>query len=201
MISCVALAGALARFGIALATIEIDRRQSAWAADGGGPSSNWEDTWRISKALAGWPWPDADIAFQHGQLLEWRAVQQRFSPRNAIALRHEAVAQYRRALHYRPAWGVGWSSMAVSLAALDRNDSESRHALRRAIGLGSWEPGAQQRIALTGLILWRQLGMKTQQELQELFRFMASHGQYRWLQDSAQRHGLSTMMVFALDGE
>ena len=201
VISCVALAGALTRFGIALATIEIDRRQSAWVAAGSGPDSDWENTWRISVALDRWTWRDADVAFQHGQLLEWRAIQQRFSPRNSLLLRREALEQYGRALHYRPAWGAAWASTAVNRAALDPSDSKARHALGRAIKLGSWDPGAQQRIVLAGLMLWRQLEVKTQQELQQLFRFMMSHGQYRWLQVSAKHHGLSTMMASVLDGD
>ena len=105
----------------------------------------YESTARLDRAMLLDP-RNPDILDQHGQYLYWQAMNLADAGFERGELLEQAVAQYRQALTIRPLWPYTWANLVVAKAEWGIFDQEFRHAVRRTIETGPWEPRVQLQL-------------------------------------------------------
>ncbi len=100
---------------------------------------------------------NADVAADIGRMHEWKAQSYPVWKRDAHEARREAIANYRRAVKYRPTWALGWLNLAQSKVLNGEMDDEAVMALENAIHFGRWQAEVQNRLVWLNLAIWNSL--------------------------------------------
>ncbi|MFC1664414.1 hypothetical protein ACFL17_02135 [Pseudomonadota bacterium] len=136
----------------------------------------------------------ADYNFQLAKLYEWRAYQQRLSPKLHKTNRQIAGSFYVSSLELRPTWGSAWADLARNnLANVSTKDS-GYLALEKALVYAPWEYGVLKNVATLGIINWHGMGDELKTELRKAIKKLLNNAadknyflnlakQYQWTKE------------------
>ncbi len=99
----------------------------------------------------------------------------------------ESVNYFEQSLKLRPGSAMTWANLALAHYQLNQLGGPFRHALHRAVSLGSWEPGVLDIVSDVGLGAWSSVAPETQQLVTENIKRQARHRAPQ-LWNSAQVH-------------
>lgn len=157
---CVLACGCLAVYSLALVYSDLAMSKPSAAIlawENGDSMSNHQHRRallaRMGRAIAVHPL-DAQPRMELGRFFAWHAARHRAGSQRAVFYHRLAAERFAEAVLSRPTWGYAWALLAEQWAASGQPDSKIAWALRRAITLSAFEPGAQLKALWLGLGRW-----------------------------------------------
>ena len=138
-----------------------------WAGDGqmGSHSIRQKQLSRLLMSIHVAPW-SADRHMDLARFYTWHMHRMpRHSPQYQIyALRTQQ--QILEAVRWRPGWGFAWAALAENSAASGAYKPVTNEYLARGLRYGPYEPGTLNKLALVGMLHWRELPQALRQQVQ-----------------------------------
>ena len=132
---------------------------------------------RMGRATAVHPL-DAQPRMELGRFFAWHAARHRAGSARAVFYSGLAADRFAEAVLARPTWGYAWALLAEQWAASGQTDTRIALALRRAIALSPFEPGAQLKALWLGLGRWSALDETLRTELTASLARLTSQREY-----------------------
>ncbi len=130
--------------------------------------NNWTSSVeRLDGALSSNPL-DVDLLMQTARMHQWRAYDQRLTPKFARKSHQRAIEYLRTACRRRPSWGLAWATLAAVKIATGENDQEMIFAVEKAMALGPWELQVQHKVAVIGIQAWPHLPGETRKRVSKM---------------------------------